>query len=114
MRDMRGIDALRATRMGRISIGLTWLAIAFSAAQFADLLTSLAVAHELNPVAKGVASMPMVGVALKTALIALVVATADILSSDRPRLARLILVTGIVAGIVGALSNTSLTPFVVA
>jgi len=56
----------------------------------------------------------MVGVALKTALIALVVATADILSSDRPRLARLILVAGIVAGIVGALSNTSLTPFVVA
>jgi membrane-associated PAP2 superfamily phosphatase len=55
----------------------------------------------------------MVGVALKTALIALVVATADILSPDRPRLARFILVVGIVAGIVGAFSNSSFTPFVV-
>jgi len=112
MRDMRGIDALRATRLSRVGVGLTWFVIAFTAAQFADLLTSFAVAHELNPVAKGVAAMPMVGVALKTALIALVVATADILSPNRPRLARLILVVGIVAGIVGALSNSSLTPFV--
>jgi hypothetical protein len=113
MRDMRGIGGLRAARMHRVGVGLTWLVIAFTAAQFADLLTTLAVAHELNPVAKGVAAMPMVGVALKTALIALVVSTADILSPDRPTLARIILLVGIVAGIVGAFSNTSLTPFVV-
>jgi hypothetical protein len=112
MRGMRGIDGLRTIRLGRVGLGLTWLALAFTAAQFADLLTSFAVAHELNPVAKGVAAMPMVGVALKTALIALVVATADIVSPHRPVLARLILVVGIVAGIVGAISNTSLTPFV--
>jgi len=114
MRGMRGIDALRVTGIGRVGVGLTWLAIAFTAAQFADLLTSFAVAHELNPVAKGVAATPMIGVALKTSLIAFVVATADVVSPHRPILARLILMVGIVAGIVGAFSNTSLTPFVVA
>ena len=112
MPDVRGIDAFRASRIGRIGIGLTWLAIAFTAAQFADLLTSFAVAHELNPVAKGVAASPMIGVAIKTALIAFVVATADILAPQRPTLARFLLVIGIVAGIVGALSNTDLSPFV--
>jgi hypothetical protein len=112
MPDMRGIDGFRTSRIGRIGIGLTWLAIAFTAAQFADLLTSFAVAHELNPVAKGVATSPMVGVAIKTALIAFVVATADILAPQRPILARFVLVIGIVAGIVGALSNSSLSPFV--
>jgi hypothetical protein len=112
MRDMRGIDTLRASGMRRLGVGLTWLVIAFTAAQFADLLTSFAVAHELNPVAKGVAETPMVGVAIKTALIAFVVSTADIVSEHRPVLARLILVVGIVAGIFGAFSNTSLTPFV--
>jgi hypothetical protein len=114
MPDMWGIDAIRARRIGGVGFALTWLVIAFTAAQFADLLTSFAVAHELNPVAKGVAASPMIGVAIKTALIAMVVATADILAPQRPTLARFVLVIGIVAGIVGALSNTSLSPFVAA
>ena len=53
----------------------------------------------------------MIGVALKSALIALVVATADICERTRPGLARLVLVVGTVAGLLGALSNTHLTPF---
>jgi hypothetical protein len=111
MRVMRGFGGYRLRRIG---IGLTWLAIAFTFAQFADLLTSLAVAHELNPVAKGVAGQPMVGVALKTSLIAFVVATSSIVDPQRPRVARLVLVVGIMAGLFGALSNSSLTPFHVA
>jgi len=101
-------------RLRRIGIGLTWLAIAFTFAQFADLLTSFAVGHELNPVARGVADQPMVGVALKTSLIAFVVATATIVDPQRPRVARLLLVIGIVAGLFGAFSNSSFTPFHVA
>jgi hypothetical protein len=109
MRAMRGFGG---SRLSGVGVGLAWLAIAFTAAQFADLITALAVAHELNPVAKGVTDEPMVGVALKAGLIAFVVATADICAPQRPGLARFILVIGIVAGVVGALSNTSLTPFV--
>jgi hypothetical protein len=102
---------VRAIRAGVAGICLTWLVIAFSAAQVADLLTALAVAKELNPIAAAVAAVPMVGVALKTALIALVVATADICDRTRPGLARFVLVVGTVAGVIGALSNTHLTPF---
>jgi hypothetical protein len=108
MRTMVGVTAIRA---GVASVGLPWLVIAFSAAQVADLLTALAVAKELNPIAAAVAAEPMIGVALKSALIALVVATADICERTRPGLARLVLVVGTVAGLLGALSNTHLTPF---
>lgn len=105
---MVGVRAIRARVAGS---SLAWLVIAFSAAQVADLLTALAVARELNPIAAAVAAEPMLGVGLKTALIALVVATADICDRSRPGLARLVLVVGTVAGLIGALSNTHLTPF---
>jgi hypothetical protein len=106
---MVGVTTIRA---GVAGIGLPWLAIAFSATQIADLVTALAVAKELNPIAAGVAGEPMIGVGLKTALIALVVATADICDRTRPGLARALLILGTIAGLVGALSNTHLTPFV--
>jgi hypothetical protein len=108
---MRTMVGVRAIRAGFAGISLAWLVIAFSAAQVADLLTALAVAKELNPIAAAVAAEPMVGVALKTALIALVAATADICDRIRPGLARFVLVVGTVAGLIGALSNTHLTPF---
>ena len=56
---MRSMGRVGGFKVGGWGAGLTWLAIAFTAAQFADLLTSLVVAHELNPVAKGVAAEPM-------------------------------------------------------
>jgi hypothetical protein len=108
MRTMIGLTAIRA---GVASVGLPWLVIAFSAAQLADLVTALAVAKELNPIAAAVAAEAMIGVALKTSLIALVVATADICGRTRPGLARFVLVVGTVAGLISALSNTRLTPF---
>ncbi len=100
-----------AIRRGFTGIGLAWLVIAFSATQIADLLTALAVARELNPIAASVVRDPMLGVALKSGLIALVVATADICDRTRPGLARFVLIVGTVAGLLGALSNTHLTPF---
>jgi hypothetical protein len=108
---MRVMSGFGGFRLRGIGIGLTWLAIAFTFAQFADLVTSLAVAHELNPVAKGVADEPMLGVAIKTSLIAFVIATASIVDPQRPRLARILLFVGIAAGLFGALSNSSFTPF---
>ena len=84
-------------------VPLGWLVAAFTVAQLADLVLALVVAREMNPIA--------VGVAIKFALIALVVATAEICDRQRPGLARLVLVIGTVAGLAGALSNTHLTPF---
>ena len=65
----------------------------------------------MNPIVAAMVSQPLVGVALKLALIALVVATAVICDRRRPGLARLVLIVGALAGLVGALSNTHLTPF---
>jgi hypothetical protein len=87
------------------------LVVAFSAMQLADLLTASVVARELNPIAAALASRPGLGFAMKLALIALVVATADICDRRRPDLARLVLIVGTLAGLAGALSNTHLTPF---
>jgi FtsH-binding integral membrane protein len=105
--------AFSATVVGRWQcISLVWLAVACSFAQLADLLSSLAVTRELNPIASAMAAQPVLGFALKVALIALVVATAVICDRRRPGVARLVLVVGILAGLFGALSNTHLTPFV--
>jgi hypothetical protein len=92
-------------------VPLGWLVAAFTVAQLADLVLALVVAREMNPIAAGVVARPMLGVAIKFALIALVVATAEICDRQRPGLARLVLVIGTVAGLAGALSNTHLTPF---
>jgi len=96
------------------TIPLIWLVGMFTVAQLADLVTASAVARELNPIAAGLASQPILGFALKVALIAFVVAVAEICDCRRPGLARLVLVVGTLAGLLGALSNTHLTPFLAA
>ena len=99
------------SRIGRVAtVPLAWLVAAFSLAQLSDLVTAKAVARELNPIAASLAATPLLGFALKVALIAFVVATAVICERERPGLARLVLVIGTIAGVVGALSNTHLTP----
>ena len=90
---------------------LAWLVATFSIAQLADLVSALVVAHELNPIAATLVERPLLAFALKIALIAFVVAVAEICDRQRPLLARFVLVVGTVAGLLGALSNTHLTPF---
>jgi hypothetical protein len=93
------------------TIPLMWLVASFTVAQLADLITASVVARELNPIAAALASQPILGFAMKVALIAFVVAVAVICDRRRPGLARLVLVVGTLAGLAGALSNTHLTPF---
>ena len=92
------------------SISRGWLVLAFTVAQLLDLVSALVVAREMNPIVAGMVEQPLLGLALKLALIALVVATAEICERQRPGLARLVLIVGAIAGLVGALSNTHLTP----
>ena len=80
------------------------LAAAFVVAQVADALTALVVSRELNPII-GVAP-PVVSIALKVALIFFVLTVVRVIGPRRPLLARVVLVVGIVAGVVGAISNT--------
>jgi hypothetical protein len=108
MPDTAPVD-LPSSRARTLPLG--WLVAAFTVAQLADLVFALVVAREMNPIAAGVAARPLLGVALKVALIALVVATAEICDRRRPGLARLVLVIGTLAGLAGAISNTHLTPF---
>jgi hypothetical protein len=89
---------------------LGWLVVTFTVAQLLDLASALVVAREMNPIAAAIVSRPILGLALKFALIALVVATAEICDRRRPGLARLVLLVGTIAGLIGALSNTHLTP----
>lgn len=102
-----------AQRAGRRVAGfpLAWLVAAFTVAQLADLVSALVVARELNPIVASLVGRPLLAVGLKLALIALVVSVAEICDRRRPLLARLVLVIGIIAGLLGALSNTHLTPF---
>ena len=85
--------------------------MAFTVAQLLDLVSALVVAREMNPIVAGMVEQPVLGFALKFALIAFVVATAVICDRRRPGMARLVLLVGAIAGLVGALSNTHLTPF---
>ena len=85
------------------------LAAAFVIAEAADTLSALVVRRELNPIIG--AAPPLVSIALKVALVCFVLAVVQVIRSERPLLARLLLVVGIVAGLVGAISNTHLTPF---
>jgi hypothetical protein len=93
------------------SLPLAGLAVVFTLAQLLDLGSALVVARELNPIAASIVGRPLLALALKLALIALVVAVAEICDRRRPLLARVVLMVGIVAGLFGALSNTHLTPF---
>jgi hypothetical protein len=51
-----------------------------------------------------------VSIVLKVALILFVLAVVRVIGPRRPVLARVVLAVGIVAGVVGAISNTDLTP----
>ena len=85
------------------------LAATFVVAQVADSLSALVVSRELNPIIG--AAPPVVSVALKVALVCFVLAVVQVIRPKRPLLARLVLVVGVVAGLVGTISNTHLTPF---
>jgi hypothetical protein len=85
------------------------LAAIFVVAQLADALTALVVSRELNPIIGAVP--PAVSIALKVALICFVLAVVRVVGPQRPVLARVVLVVGIVAGFIGMISNTHLTPF---
>ena len=106
---MRDLARRTMDRAGSIPMG--WLVITFTLAQAADLASALVVARELNPIAATIVSRPLLAFALKIGLVAWVVATAEICDRRRPILARMVLVIGTVAGLLGALSNTHLTPF---
>ena len=93
------------------TIPLRWLVAAFTLAQLADLMSALVVARELNPIAATIVGRPLLALAVKLALVALVVAIAEISDRRRPFVARMVLLFGTVAGLLGALSNTHLTPF---
>ena len=93
------------------AVPLHWLVAAFTLAQLADLASALVVARELNPIAATVVGQPVLALAVKLALVALVVAVAEICDRRRPLVARGVLLVGTVAGVLGALSNTHLTPF---
>lgn len=98
--------------VGRLgTFPLAWLVLAFTLAQLADLVSALVVARELNPIAASIVGRPVLALGLKLALVALVVAVAEICDRRRPLLARMVLLFGTVAGLLGALSNTHLTPF---
>ena len=86
----------------------TVLAAIFVVAQVADALTALVVSRELNPIIGAVP--PMVSIILKAALICFVLAVVHVIRGPRPTLARVVLVVGIVAGFLGMISNTHLTP----
>jgi formate hydrogenlyase subunit 4 len=85
------------------------LAATFVVAEAADAFSALVVSRELNPIIG--AAPPVVSVALKVALVCFVLAVVQVIRSERPLVARLVLVVGVVAGIVGTISNTHLTPF---
>lgn len=93
------------------TIPLHWLVASFTLAQLADLFSALLVARELNPIAATIVNQPLLALAVKLALVALVVAIAEISDRRRPLVARAVLLFGTVAGLLGALSNTHLTPF---
>jgi hypothetical protein len=93
-----------------VGVPLSSLVALFTLAELSDLVTAQMVRHELNPIAASLSATPLLSFALKVALISFVVATAVICERERPGLARLVLVIGTIAGVVGALSNTHLTP----
>jgi hypothetical protein len=84
------------------------LAAAFVVTQLADAISALVVSRELNPVIG--ASPPAVSILLKVVLICFVLAVVHVIRPQRPVLARVVLVIGVVAGVAGTLSNTDLTP----
>jgi hypothetical protein len=84
------------------------LAAAFVVSQLADAISALVVSRELNPVIG--AAPPVVSVVLKVVLICFVLAVVQVIRPQRPVLARVVLAIGVVAGIVGTISNTDLTP----
>jgi hypothetical protein len=106
----RRVDGSPFRRLASFPLG--WAAVLFTLAELADFVTASRVAREYNPLGAALLAQPLVGLAMKLALVAFVVAVADICARRRPGLARLLLLFGTVVGIFGAISNTHLTPFV--
>jgi uncharacterized membrane protein YozB (DUF420 family) len=83
--------------------------VLLTVAQVADLVTALNMAPgkvELNPVGAELLALPLAAVAAKAALLGLLASVVAIIRHRRPQLARLIVLAGINAGVVGALSNS--------
>jgi hypothetical protein len=82
-------------------------------AQLADLVTGFMerprgwTGIEHNPLAAALLTNPVLALASKLALLALVVSVVAIIQRPKPRAAMLVLLIGIVAGLLGALSNTT-------
>jgi hypothetical protein len=94
-------------------IGFGVLAILLTIAQLADLTTGYLerpagwIGIERNPLAAALMTSPVLAIAAKLALLALVVSVVAIIRVSRPRAAILVLVVGISAGVIGALSNAT-------
>jgi hypothetical protein len=73
--------------------------------QLADLVTAK-LPSEVHPVGAALLAQPGYAMVAKVALISLVCAVAEIAYRKHQRIARLVLFTGIAAGVLGALSNT--------
>lgn len=83
-------------------------AIALTLAQLADVVTALTMPstkRELNPIAGAMLDEPVLAIAAKLALVSLLVAVYVIASRRRPRVATSVVLAGILAGVVGAVSN---------
>jgi hypothetical protein len=85
------------------------LAATFVVAQAADAISALVVSRELNPIIGPVP--PVVAIGLKVLLVCFVLAVVRVIYPQRPVLAHVVLVVGIVAGVFGTITNTDLTPF---
>ena len=94
-------------------IGFGILAVLLTLSQLADLVTGYLerpagwVGIERNPLAAALLANPAMATAAKLALLALVVSVVAIIRVTRPRAAILVLMVGISAGIIGALSNAT-------
>jgi hypothetical protein len=103
-----GLPAAQRSRWLLSPVGLTLL----GAAQLADFVTfrAMLAAHgpaaELNPIAVALQGHSLfLALAAKLTVWALVAAVAAVLATQRPGLARFIIVFSIAVGLVGALSN---------
>ena len=100
---LRDVPDLEASRDFPVALATT-----FVVAQLADAVSALVVSREINPIIG--ATSPIVSIVLKVVLICFVLAVVQVIRALRPFLARMVLVIGVVAGIVGTISNTDLTP----
>lgn len=102
-----------ASRAGGLLVRMSWLVALFTAAQLADLVTGFVArprgwtGTEHNPLAAALLASPLLALAAKLALLALVVSTVVIVNRSHPRAALTVLIVGVAAGMVGAYSNST-------